>query len=87
MAPRPHNSGHWTMDGCNVSQFQQAIRAVSGMNLIKPERTCARAVMTNLIGDDVENLDEWKARGAKIHIYGKKEIRPGRKMGHVTILE
>lgn len=87
MAPRPHNSGHWTMDGCNVSQFEQAIRAVTGMPLIKPERTASKVVMTNLIGDEVNNTDAWRAKGAHVHIYGKKEIRPGRKMGHVTQLE
>ncbi len=86
VAPRPHNSGHWTMDGCNVSQFEQAIRAVTGMPLIKPERTAAKVVMTNLIGDDVNNLLQWEKAGAQIHIYGKKEVRSGRKMGHVTVL-
>ena len=86
VAPRPHNSGHWTLDGCNVSQFEQAIRAVTGLPLIKPERTCDKAVMTNLIGDDVSTLEEWKKQGAQLHIYGKKEVRPGRKMGHVTVL-
>lgn len=86
IAPRPHNSGHWTMDGCNVSQFEQAIRAVTEMPLIKPERTAAKVVMTNLIGDDVNDLSQWKKQGAHIHIYGKKEVRAGRKMGHVTIV-
>lgn len=86
MAPRPHNSGHWTLDGCNVSQFEQALRAVSGLPLIKPERTAAKVVMTNLIGDDVNDLSPWKTQGAHIHIYGKKDTRPGRKMGHVTLV-
>jgi 5-(carboxyamino)imidazole ribonucleotide synthase len=86
MAPRPHNSGHWTLDGCNVSQFEQAIRAVSGMPLIKPERHAQKVVMTNLIGNDVYELDGWKSKGAHIHIYGKKEVRVGRKMGHVTMV-
>ncbi len=86
MAPRPHNSGHWTMDGCSVSQFEQAIRAVAGLPLVKPERKYSRVVMTNLIGDDVNDLSGWKQRGVHIHLYGKKEIRPGRKMGHVTQL-
>jgi 5-(carboxyamino)imidazole ribonucleotide synthase len=86
MAPRPHNSGHWTMDGCNVSQFEQAIRAVTGMPLIAPKRTASKVVMTNLIGDDVKHLEDWKKQNAHIHIYGKKEIRPGRKMGHVSAL-
>ena len=88
IAPRPHNSGHWTLDGCNVSQFEQAIRAVTGMPLIKPVRTAKKVVMTNLIGDDVNDLSKWEnTPGAHIHIYGKKEIRPGRKMGHVTVVE
>lgn len=84
MAPRPHNSGHWTMDGCAVSQFAQAIRAVSGLPLAIPKRTAPKVVMTNLIGEDVNHLEQWKAQGAHIHIYGKKEVRAGRKMGHVT---
>ena len=86
VAPRPHNSGHWTMDGCNVSQFEQAIRAVTGMPLIKPERTASKVVMINLIGDEVNHLSAWKKQGAHIHIYGKKEVRAGRKMGHVTVV-
>ncbi len=86
MAPRPHNSGHWTLDGCNVSQFEQAIRAVTGMKLIAPKRTAEKVVMTNLIGDEVNHLESWKKPGAHIHIYGKKEARPGRKMGHMTFL-
>jgi len=85
MAPRPHNSGHWTMDGCSVSQFEQAIRAVTGMSLIKPERHASKVVMTNLIGDDVKPYLNSKEKG--VHIYGKKEIRPGRKMGHVNATE
>jgi 5-(carboxyamino)imidazole ribonucleotide synthase len=83
MAPRPHNSGHWTLDGCNVSQFEQAIRAVTGMPLIQPVRTASKVVMTNLIGDDKPD----EKAGNYIHIYGKKESRPGRKMGHVTFVE
>ncbi len=86
MAPRPHNSGHWTLDGCNVSQFEQAIRAVTGMPLIAPKRSSEKVVMTNLIGEDINDVSHWKAIGAHIHSYGKKEIRPGRKMGHVTVL-
>lgn len=83
MAPRPHNSGHWTLDGCNVSQFEQAIRAVTGMDLVTPKRTAQKVVMTNLIGDDVNHLDQYPGQ---VHIYGKKEVREGRKMGHVTQL-
>jgi len=87
MAPRPHNSGHWTMDGCNVSQFEQGIRAVVGMPLVKAVRTAQKVVMTNLIGMDVNDVPRWKEAGAHVHIYGKKEIRAGRKMGHVTVVE
>lgn len=83
MAPRPHNSGHWTLHGCNVSQFEQAIRAVTGMKLIPPERTAPKVVMTNLIGDD--KAPESNAT-THVVIYGKKEVRPGRKMGHITTL-
>lgn len=86
MAPRPHNSGHWTLDGCNVSQFEQAIRAVAGLPLIEPKRLAHKVVMTNLIGDDVYDLGKWEMPGAHIHIYGKKEARAGRKMGHITQL-
>ena len=86
LAPRPHNSGHWTIDACNTSQFEQFVRAVCGLPLGSPERH-SDAVMKNLIGDDVR---DWRAflgeSGAKLHLYGKTEIRPGRKMGHVTRL-
>lgn len=86
IAPRPHNSGHWTMDACAVSQFEQFIRAVAGLPLGDPARH-SDAVMTNLIGDDA---DAWLALaaepGACLHLYGKTESRPGRKMGHVTRL-
>lgn len=84
MAPRVHNSGHWTSDACTVSQFEQHIRAICGWPLGDPARH-SDAIMTNLIGDDVEG---WKALAAEpatgIHLYGKSEARPGRKMGHAT---
>ncbi|MGE4281026.1 MAG: 5-(carboxyamino)imidazole ribonucleotide synthase [Magnetospirillum sp.] len=84
MAPRPHNSGHWTMDACVTDQFEQFIRAVCGLPLGSPERH-SDAVMTNLIGSDVDRwLDFLKEPGAKLHLYGKAEARSGRKMGHVT---
>ena len=86
VAPRPHNSGHWTLDGCNVSQFEQAIRAVTGMPLIKPQRSANKVIMTNLIGDDVHQAETLKKQGGHVHIYGKKDVRDGRKMGHVTFL-
>ncbi|MEQ8282470.1 MAG: 5-(carboxyamino)imidazole ribonucleotide synthase [Parvibaculum sp.] len=86
IAPRVHNSGHWTMDACAVSQFEQHIRAICGWPLGDPARH-ADAVMTNLIGADA---GEWTALaaepGAKLHLYGKAEARPGRKMGHVNRL-
>ncbi|AVM73274.1 N5-carboxyaminoimidazole ribonucleotide synthase [Magnetospirillum gryphiswaldense MSR-1] len=84
MAPRPHNSGHWTMDACVTDQFEQFIRAVCGLPLGSPDRH-SDAVMTNLIGSDVDKwLDFLKEPGAKLHLYGKAEARSGRKMGHVT---
>ena len=86
LAPRPHNSGHWTIDACNTSQFEQFVRAVCGLPLGSPERH-SDAVMKNLSGDDVRDWRAFLAEpGAKLHLYGKTEIRPGRKMGHVTRL-
>ncbi|HSV29131.1 MAG TPA: 5-(carboxyamino)imidazole ribonucleotide synthase [Candidatus Omnitrophota bacterium] len=84
MAPRPHNSGHWTMDACVTDQFEQFIRAVAGLPLGSPERH-SDAVMKNLIGDDVNDwLGILQDPGAKLHLYGKAEARSGRKMGHVN---
>ena len=86
LAPRPHNSGHWTIDACATSQFEQLVRAVCGLPLGSPQRH-SDAVMKNLIGDDVNQWAEIiKDPGAKLHLYGKAEARPGRKMGHVTRL-
>ena len=86
IAPRPHNSGHWTLDACAVSQFEQFIRAVTGLPLGDPSRH-SDAVMTNLIGDEAEAWAALAAEaGACLHLYGKAESRPGRKMGHVTRL-
>lgn len=86
IAPRPHNSGHWTMDACAVSQFEQFIRAVSGLPLGDPARH-SDAVMTNLIGDEADDwLNLLNEDGADLHLYGKAESRPGRKMGHVNRL-
>jgi 5-(carboxyamino)imidazole ribonucleotide synthase len=86
LAPRPHNSGHWTIDACAVSQFEQQVRAICGLPLGDPSRF-ADAEMQNLIGDDVERWRELAAEpGARLHLYGKRETRPGRKMGHVTRL-
>ncbi len=84
IAPRVHNSGHWTLDGASVSQFEQHIRAVAGWPLAKPIRY-GRVQMTNLIGSEVEDYRRWlSVPGAAVHLYGKAAVRPGRKMGHVT---
>ncbi len=84
IAPRVHNSGHWTLDGASVSQFEQHIRAIAGWPLGKPVRHGA-VTMTNLIGDAVNTYEKWlTAPGATVHLYGKGATRPGRKMGHVT---
>src|SRR5690606_38292267 len=86
LAPRPHNSGHWTIDACVTSQFEQFVRAVCGLPLGSPARLCD-AEMTNLLGDDIEQWPELlRDPQAKLHLYGKAEPRPGRKMGHVTRL-
>ena len=86
LAPRPHNSGHWTIDACVTSQFEQLVRAVCGLPLGSPERH-SDAVMTNLIGGDIERWREALAEpAAKLHLYGKAKMAPGRKMGHVTRL-
>jgi 5-(carboxyamino)imidazole ribonucleotide synthase len=86
IAPRVHNSGHWTMDACQVSQFEQHIRAVAGWPLGTTVRH-SDAVMTNLIGDDVNNwLTLAGDPGVNLHLYGKAEARPGRKMGHFNRL-
>jgi 5-(carboxyamino)imidazole ribonucleotide synthase len=86
IAPRVHNSGHWTEDGCAVSQFENHMRAVAGWPL-GPARRHTDIVMTNLIGAEAEN---WQALAAdpeaRLHLYGKREARPGRKMGHVNRL-
>jgi len=84
IAPRVHNSGHWTIDGASVSQFEQHIRAVAGWPLGKPVRL-GRVEMINLIGDEVNEVERWlTVPGASVHIYGKGAPSPRRKMGHVT---
>lgn len=87
IAPRVHNSGHWTIEGAVTSQFEQHIRAICGLPPGDTALLGCGAVMDNLIGDDVDRWPELVAqRGAHLHIYGKGEARPGRKMGHVTRL-
>ena len=84
IAPRVHNSGHWTIDGASVSQFEQHIRAIAGWPLGKPVRH-SRVEMINLLGAEVEDYRKWLGvPGAAVHLYGKASVRPGRKMGHVT---
>lgn len=95
MAPRPHNSGHYSIDACDVSQFDLQVRTMAGLPLVAP-RQHSSAVMINLLGDlwfpaggDEAVTPDWPAvlalRGAHLHLYGKAEARPGRKMGHLTI--
>ena len=84
IAPRVHNSGHWTQNGCSVDQFEQHIRAVAGWPLGNGERY-ADVVMENLIGHDIDRADELaRAPDTSLHLYGKAETKPGRKMGHVN---
>jgi len=84
IAPRVHNSGHWTIDGAATSQFEQHVRAIAGWPLGSTARR-GRIVMDNLIGDEVRRWREILADdSAALHLYGKAEIRDGRKMGHVT---
>lgn len=86
IAPRVHNSGHWTLDGATVSQFEQHIRAVADWPLAPPRRL-HRVKMINLIGSEIASAPQWlKKRGTSVHLYGKKIIRAGRKMGHVTFV-
>ena len=87
IAPRVHNSGHWTIEGSLTSQFEQHIRAICGLPLGARTRVVASVTMENLIGDEVHRWPELVAeQGAHVHIYGKGKARPGRKMGHVTRL-
>jgi 5-(carboxyamino)imidazole ribonucleotide synthase len=87
MAPRVHNSGHWTIDGAETSQFEQHIRAIAGWPLGVTRLKAPGAEMINLIGDDILAWQKIAAEpGAFLHHYGKPEVRPGRKMGHVNRL-
>ena len=91
IAPRPHNSGHYTIDACRTSQFEQQVRVLCGLPLGDPSQHTP-AVMVNLLGDIWRDGEpRWEAvlahPGAHLHLYGKREARPGRKMGHVTVCE
>lgn len=83
IAPRVHNSGHWTQNGCAIDQFEQHIRAVAGWPLGDGSRH-SDVVMENLIGDDVLRVPQIAKTSAAIHLYGKADAKPGRKMGHVN---
>lgn len=93
IAPRPHNSGHWSLDGCDVSQFELQVRTLAGLPLVAP-RAHGASVMLNLLGDlwftgGRERAPDWAGvlalPGAHLHLYGKQQARVGRKMGHLTI--
>lgn len=87
IAPRTHNSGHWTMDGCSISQFEQHVRAVCGLPILRPVTTQS-VTMINLIGADVKDVPGYlRMDNARVHLYGKEEARDGRKMGHVNLLK
>jgi len=86
LAPRPHNSGHFSMDAAITSQFEQLIRAITGMKLGSTQFH-SQGYMKNLIGDEVKDLEKfYQNPRAKIHLYGKEKIADGRKMGHVNLL-
>lgn len=86
IAPRVHNTGHWTQDGCEVCQFEQHIRAVAGWPL-GPTEARARVEMVNLLGEEAEAWAKFAAEPeTRLHLYGKREAKPGRKMGHVNRL-
>ncbi|MBC5782847.1 5-(carboxyamino)imidazole ribonucleotide synthase [Ramlibacter sp. USB13] len=93
VAPRPHNSGHWSIEGADVSQFELQVRTLAGLPLVQP-RQHSPAIMLNLLGDlwfrdGQERTPDWAAvlalHGTHLHLYGKASARPGRKMGHLTI--
>jgi 5-(carboxyamino)imidazole ribonucleotide synthase len=84
IAPRVHNTGHWTQDGCEVDQFEQHVRAIAGWPL-GPTQAIARVEMLNLLGDEAEGWRRYAAEPeTRVHLYGKREAKPGRKMGHVN---
>lgn len=92
ISPRPHNSGHYTLDACSVSQFEQQVRTLCGLPLGEVRLLCP-AVMLNILGEEADYLASgeglltlMRTPGAKLHLYGKRVARPGRKMGHVTLL-
>jgi 5-(carboxyamino)imidazole ribonucleotide synthase len=88
LAPRPHNSGHFSLDACTMSQFEALVRTIAGLPMQEPRATVPCA-MVNLLGKHLEQLDMAALQQipeVKLHLYGKKRLEPKRKMGHVTIL-
>lgn len=90
LAPRPHNTGHWTLDACTTDQFEQQVRALCGLPLAMP-RLLSPVAMVNLLGDLWRNgpprwIEAFRRPGVRLHLYGKAEARPGRKMGHLNCL-
>ena len=84
IAPRVHNSGHWTQNGCLIDQFEQHIRAIGGLQLGDGKRH-SNIEMTNILGDEIKKLDKFVNDGkSAVHLYGKEEIKLGRKMGHIN---
>jgi 5-(carboxyamino)imidazole ribonucleotide synthase len=93
LAPRTHNSGHYSLDACATSQFAMQLQAVAGLPLGVPDLKVSQAVMINLLGYETAQNDYWPQRqalaalpNAKVHWYGKSDARPGRKLGHITLL-
>jgi 5-(carboxyamino)imidazole ribonucleotide synthase len=90
LAPRPHNTGHWTLDACSADQFEQQLRALCGLPLAKPW-LLSPVAMINLLGDlwtggEPRWEEALRRPGVRLHLYGKAEPRPGRKMGHLNCL-
>jgi 5-(carboxyamino)imidazole ribonucleotide synthase len=90
LAPRPHNTGHWTLDACSTDQFEQQVRALCGLPLATP-RLLSPVAMVNLLGDLWRHgppnwIEAFRRPGVRVHLYGKSEPRPGRKMGHLNCL-
>ena len=87
IAPRPHNSGHWTMDACNISQFEALVRAIYNIPIPKIYYV-KKCKMVNLLGENFNNYKKsLKIKNHKIYIYGKDKIKKGRKMGHINIVD
>jgi 5-(carboxyamino)imidazole ribonucleotide synthase len=96
IAPRTHNSGHWTIEACHSSQFDQQIRLMTGLPFGSTQMKVPYTAMINLLGDPTSNKgephfhhieDAYRLNGAQVHLYGKEEVRPYRKMGHITLVD